>query len=63
MKVTSTKTADFPKLGWSIQKDEVKELPESKEAQEQIISRPYITEVVERPLSGNNNNANKVRNN
>ena len=44
MKVTSNYTIDFPTLGWSIQAGEVKDLPESKEAQEAILENTYIRE-------------------
>ncbi len=42
-KVTSTKEIDFPELGWGIDANEEKELPESKEAQEIILARPEIS--------------------
>lgn len=45
MKVTSNKALSFPKLGWGISPGEVKELPESEEAQERILSEPEIKKV------------------
>jgi hypothetical protein len=45
MKVTSTKSISFPKLGWGITAGEERELPEDKEAQERILSEPDITPV------------------
>jgi len=44
MKVTSSKTVVFPTLKWGINAGETKELPTDKEAQKEILSRPYITE-------------------
>jgi hypothetical protein len=45
MKITSNKTIDFPKLGFSIEKGETKDAPEDKKAQEVILSNCHITEV------------------
>lgn len=42
MKVTSKKSLSFPKLGWGITKGESRELPEDKDAQEQILAHPDI---------------------
>jgi hypothetical protein len=47
MKVTSTKSISFPKLGWGISAGEVRELPEDKEAQARILAEPEISEVRE----------------
>ena len=44
-KVTSHRTINFPKLDWSIEKGEEKELPEGKEAQEAILAHWAISEV------------------
>lgn len=41
--VTSIKTADFPSFNWSIQAGETKQLPAGKEAQEEILSKYFIT--------------------
>lgn len=43
MKVTSTKSISFPKLGWGISAGETKELPTGKEAQERILMEQEIT--------------------
>jgi hypothetical protein len=45
MKVTSSKSLRFVKLGWGITAGEVKELPEDKEAQKRILAEPEISEV------------------
>ena len=47
MKVKSTKSISFPKLGWGITAGEEKELPAEKEAQERILQEPEITPVGE----------------
>jgi len=44
MEVTSSKTVDFPSLGWGINAGEEKELPEDEDAQEAILERDFITE-------------------
>lgn len=48
MKVTSTKSIVFPKIPWSISAGEVKDLPQSKEAQERILQEPEIEVVDEK---------------
>jgi len=48
MKVTSSKSITFPKLGWAISAGEVKELPNDKAAQERILSEPEIVEAGEK---------------
>lgn len=45
VKVTSTKSISFPKLGWGISAGEVKELPPQKEAQERILQEHEIKAV------------------
>lgn len=45
MKITSSMTIDFPKLGFSIEKGEIKDLPDDKKAQEIILSNSYVSEV------------------
>ena len=47
MKVISTKSISFPKLGWGISAGEEKDLPEGKEAQERILLEPEISVVGE----------------
>lgn len=43
--VTSSKTLDFPELGWGIHAGDAKEMPESKEAQEIILGNPFISKL------------------
>lgn len=43
--VSSTKTADFPSFDWSIQSGETKQLPNDARAQEEILSKFYITPI------------------
>jgi len=43
MRVTSSKTIDFPSLGWGINAGEVADLPDDKEAQELILQNAHIT--------------------
>lgn len=45
MKVTSTKTVDFPQFRWGIDAGAERELPEDKEAQEAILAHPAISSV------------------
>jgi hypothetical protein len=45
VKVTSTKTIDFPTLGWAINAGETCELPVDEEAQKEILSKEFITKV------------------
>lgn len=45
MKVTSTKTIDFPGLSWGIAKGEERDLPEDKDAAKAILKHPAISEV------------------
>lgn len=45
MKVTSTTSITFPKLGWAISAGDEKELPDDKEAQARILSEPCIQPV------------------
>lgn len=45
MKVTSTKSISFPKLGWAISAGETKELPEDEVAQKRILAEPEVTAV------------------
>lgn len=59
MKVTSTKSFSFPKLGWAISAGEERELPEGKEAQERILSEPEITPVGEKVETKSTNNKQK----
>jgi hypothetical protein len=40
--VTSTKTIDFPALGWGIHAGETRELPEDQVAQTTILSNVFI---------------------
>ena len=48
MKVTSTRSVDFPKLGWAISAGETRELPEDKAAQKVILAHRNISEAKER---------------
>jgi hypothetical protein len=43
--VTSSQTIEFPKYKWSITAGDAKALPDSKEAQERILSEPSIDKV------------------
>lgn len=45
MKVTSTKTVSFSKIGWGIHAGETRDLPEEKEKQEVILAHPAISQV------------------
>jgi len=55
IKVTSTKTIDFPGLKWGITKGDERELPKDKEAQKIILEHPLISEV--KGTTGNTNDA------
>lgn len=50
MKVKSTTSISFPKLGWAISPGEEKELPENEEAQKRILSEVDITPVEEQKV-------------
>lgn len=41
--VTSTKTVDFPSLGWGIHAGEIRELPVDGVAQKIILEKEFIT--------------------
>lgn len=45
MQVISTKSVDFPKLGWGITAGDTRELPEDKDAQKIILAHPAISQV------------------
>jgi hypothetical protein len=44
MKVTSTRSVDFPSLGWGITAGDVRELPADKEVQKVILAHRSISE-------------------
>ncbi len=48
MKVRSTRTTIFPKLGWSIRRGAIKELPKEQAAREAILASNFIT-IVDSP--------------
>ena len=41
--VTSSKTLDFPSLGWGIHAGEIRDLPADKDAADLILKNHYIT--------------------
>lgn len=43
MKVKSTKSISFPKLGWGINAGQERELPDDESAQKRILQEPEIT--------------------
>ena len=47
MKVTATKSIDFPKFGWGITAGDVRELPEDEKAAAAILAHSYIKVVKE----------------
>ena len=47
IKVTSSKTIDFPSLGWGIHKGEISELPVEVESQKIILSNTFINKIKE----------------
>ncbi len=47
MRVKSTKSVSFPKIGWAISAGEEKDLPKDKKAQDRILSEEGIIEVEE----------------
>ena len=51
MKVTSTKSVDFPSLDWGITAGDTRELPEDKEAQKVILAHRAISKIKERAIS------------
>jgi hypothetical protein len=51
MKVKSTEELYFSDFEWGIGKDEVAELPESRDAQKAILAHPSISEVKDKPAS------------
>jgi hypothetical protein len=51
MKVTSSKSIDFPSLGWGITAGDTRELPEDKDAQKAILAHPSISESKDKPIS------------
>jgi hypothetical protein len=52
MKVTSTKSVDFPSLNWGITAGDTRELPDDKDAQAVILAHPAISKSKEKkPLS------------
>lgn len=44
MKVTSTKDIHFPQFNWGVNKNEVRELPEDKDAAKAILENTCISE-------------------
>ncbi len=51
MKVTSTKSVDFPSFGWGITAGDTRELPEDKDAQKVILTHPSISKAKEKTVS------------
>ena len=45
MKVTSTRSIDFPKFDWGITAGETRDLPEDKNAQKVILAHHSISKV------------------
>jgi hypothetical protein len=45
MKVTSTRSIDFPKFDWGITASEIRDLPEDKDAQKAILAHRSISKV------------------
>lgn len=60
-KVTSIRTLTFPKLKWSIEKGEEKELPEGKEAQEAVLAHFAISEVGGKSTANNSSKSDEKK--
>lgn len=51
MRVTASKSVDFPSLGWGITAGDTRELPEDKDAQKAILDHPAISKTKKETIS------------